>query len=197
MPSAALLLEEAFGKHMLVGAAEWRDVPDVVRSSLYVLQKVLRHLDARLSRCETDKSAASLLSMLQTSMRQVEADCHRVVTDAVAAATAPLQASALTAHIDQLQAHAREADDLYKHKLHELGRRAATHAGSLAHYDMLEKLEMRCKSLERQFAAALHGMHERPVAPTTSDAKDEAPTDRKQRPSTELGMSSMSHRHDC
>ncbi|EQC34236.1 hypothetical protein SDRG_08438 [Saprolegnia diclina VS20] len=173
MPSAALLLEEAFGKHMLTGAAEWREVPDVVRSSLYVLQKVLLHLDARLSRCETDKpSSSALLATLQKSLRGVEADCQGLVTSTVTAATAPLEASvarlkkavahrlqtqqeatqALTTQIQELQAHAREADDAYKHKLNELGRRAATHAGSLAHYDLLEKLEMRCKTLERHEA---------------------------------------------
>jgi hypothetical protein len=52
MSASATLLDEAFGTRMMYGVAEWKDVPEVVRSSFYVIHKAFRHYEKRLDRCE-------------------------------------------------------------------------------------------------------------------------------------------------
>ncbi|RHY97614.1 hypothetical protein DYB37_004000 [Aphanomyces astaci] len=69
------VLEEAFGRRMLDGTAEWSDVPEVIRSSFYVLHKSWRGYDKRLSRCEKslaaclDRQARIELELVQQSRR--------------------------------------------------------------------------------------------------------------------------------
>ncbi|KAF0755304.1 hypothetical protein AaE_005023 [Aphanomyces astaci] len=60
---------------MLDGTAEWSDVPEVIRSSFYVLHKSWRGYDKRLSRCEKslaaclDRQARIELEQVQQSRR--------------------------------------------------------------------------------------------------------------------------------
>ncbi|KAF0695338.1 Aste57867_13849 [Aphanomyces stellatus] len=81
LSSSSSVLEEAFGRRMLDGTAEWTDVPEVVRSSFYVLHKALRNYDRRLSRCE--KSIADALAR----QARVELECGRQRYHAGASAT--------------------------------------------------------------------------------------------------------------
>ncbi|OQR84262.1 hypothetical protein ACHHYP_13674 [Achlya hypogyna] len=113
MPSGSVLMDEAFGHQMLEGTAEWREVPEVVRSSFYVLHKVLRRMDQRLARCEqvvpaiapTAEWQAELackvdrsvfLSTLHASSASLQDECLRAVHDKVDAVVTRIDTLVMT-----------------------------------------------------------------------------------------------------
>lgn len=131
-----LLLEHAFGKRMLEGKDEWRDVADVIRSSFLVVAKELKRQEKRLRVLETTQqsshTAAKVVhnqeeegedrwSVMQTQLKLFNEELQLLTQELqhVRANEMVLHEKAVKQHVaTQLETHSRRAQERHGALIH-------------------------------------------------------------------------------